>query len=66
METTTNKKQLFTYLDKVMGRDGIKTSNKIEIKIDQPTAITLLALGVGLVVFNHLLRIGIDSIRGKP
>lgn len=60
MSDTKEKKNLFSYLDKIMDSDGIKTSNKIQLSIDSQTAITLIALGAGLIVFSHALGVGRD------
>ena len=60
MEDKHEKKNLFTYLDRVMGNDGIKTTNKIQVSIDRQTAITLIALGAGLILFSHAIGIGRD------
>lgn len=62
MSDNQNKKNLFTYLDKVMGNDGIKTSNQINISIDSQTAITLLGIGIGLVIFSHALGAGVKLL----
>jgi|GEM_PF-3207714 len=53
---------VFTYLDRIMGSDGIKTSNKIEFSMDRESALTLLGIGIGLVVFSHLLGAGIQAL----
>jgi len=61
----SNEKQpqnLFSYLDKVMGSDGIKTTNKFAISVDRETAFTLLGIGLGLVIFSHLLGVGINKV----
>jgi hypothetical protein len=62
MSNEVTKTNLFSYLDKVMGNDGIKTANKLEISVDRETAITLLGIGVGLVIFSHLLGAGINKV----
>lgn len=62
MSDNQNKKNLFSYLDKVMGQDGIKTSNQINISVDSQTAVTLLGIGVGLVIFSHLLGTGLRML----
>ena len=62
MSNEATKPNLFSYLDKVMGNDGIKTTNKFEISVDRETAITLLGIGVGLVIFSHLLGAGINKV----
>tara|TARA_R110002111_G_scaffold68624_1_gene111282 strand:- start:203 stop:397 length:195 start_codon:yes stop_codon:yes gene_type:complete len=62
MSNEVTKPSLFSYLDKVMGNDGIKTANKLEISVDRETAITLLGIGVGLVIFSHLLGAGINKV----
>ena len=62
MDDKANKPNLFSYLDKVMGKDGIKTSNKFEISVDAETALTLLGVGVGLVIFSHLLGAVITAL----
>jgi hypothetical protein len=62
MSNEVTKPNLFSYLDKVMGNDGIKTANKLEISVDRETAITLLGIGVGLVIFSHLLGAGINKV----
>ena len=54
-----------TYLDRIIGQDGIKTSNEIKLEIDTQTAITLVGVGVGLIVFNQLLGLGIRSLFQK-
>jgi hypothetical protein len=53
---------LFSYLDRALGDEGIKTTSKFEVAIDAQTAITLGAIGVGLIVFNHLLGIGVRAL----
>ncbi len=58
MSQPEQKRNLFSYLDKIMGNEGIKTSNKIQISIDRETAIVLLGLGAGLIIFSHLIGIG--------
>jgi hypothetical protein len=65
MKEEENKRNLFSYLDKVMGQDGIKTSNKFDISVDSQTAMTLLGIGVGLVIFSHLLGAGVQLLIGK-
>lgn len=65
MSNTQNKYGLFSYLDKVMGEDGIKTNNKIQLSIDSQTAITLIALGAGLIIFSHAIGIGRDLLIKK-
>ena len=65
MKETENKRNLFSYLDRVMGQDGIKTSNKIDISVDSQTAMTLLGIGVGLVIFSHLLGAGVQLLIRK-
>jgi hypothetical protein len=62
MSNEVTKPNLFSYLDKVMGNDGIKTANKLEISVDRETAITLLGIGVGLVIFSHLFGAGINKV----
>lgn len=62
MSKEVTKPTVFSYLDKVMGSDGIKTANKLEISVDRETAITLLGIGVGLVIFSHLLGVGINKV----
>jgi hypothetical protein len=62
MSNEVTKPNLLSYLDKVMGNDGIKTANKLEISVDRETAITLLGIGVGLVIFSHLLGAGINKV----
>jgi hypothetical protein len=62
MSDEKQKPNLFSYLDKVMGTDGIKTSNKFEISVDSETALTLLGIGVGLIIFSHLLGAGIRKV----
>lgn len=65
MSENQNKPNLFSYLDKVMGQDGIKTTNKIDISIDSETAMTVLGIGLGLVIFSHLLGTGIHLLIRK-
>ena len=62
MSNENQKPNLFGYLDKVMGQDGIKTSNKIALSVDRETAFTLLGIGVGLIIFSHLLGAGINKV----
>jgi len=62
MSENSNKRNLFSYLDKVMGKDGIKTTNKIDISVDSETALTLLGIGIGLVIFSHLLGTGLNAL----
>lgn len=62
MSQNENKKNLFSYLDKVMGQDGIKTTNKIDISIDSQTAITILGIGIGLVIFSHAIGAGVKAL----
>ena len=57
-----NEKNLFSYLDKVMGQDGIKTTNKINISVDSQTAVTLLGIGIGLVIFSHAIGAGLRAL----
>ena len=45
-----------------MGKDGIKTTNKIDISVDSETALTLLGIGIGLVIFSHLLGTGLNAL----
>lgn len=65
MSNTQDKNGLFSYLDQIMGEDGIKTNNKIQLSIDSQTAITLLALGAGLIIFSHAIGIGRDLLIKK-
>ena len=65
MKEQESKPNLFSYLDRVMGQDGIKTTNKIDISVDSETAMTLLGIGVGLVIFSHLLGAGINALVGS-
>ncbi len=65
MSNQENKQNLFGYLDRVLGNDGIKTSNKINISVDSQTAATLLGIGIGLVIFSHLLGAGIRALSRK-
>lgn len=65
MSQEAPKKNLFSYLDKVMGKDGIKTTNKLEMSIDSETAVVILGIGIGLVVFSHLLGAGVRAITPK-
>jgi len=65
MDDPKNKPNLFSYLDKVLDSDGIKTSNKIEVKVDRETALTLLGIGFGLVVFSQLLGVGLRALTTK-
>lgn len=60
-----DKPNLFSYLDKVLDSEGIKTSNKIAIKVEAETAITILGIGIGLVVFSHLLGVGLRALTTK-
>jgi hypothetical protein len=53
---------LFNYLDRALGDEGIRTTSKFDVTIDAKTAITLGAIGVGLIVFNHLLGIGVRAM----
>lgn len=59
MSQNENKKNLFSYLDKVMGHDGIKTTNKINVSVDSQTAVTLFGIGIGLVIFSHAIGAGV-------
>lgn len=58
-------KNLFSYLDNIMGKDGIKTTNKIEMSVDSETAVILFGIGAGLVVFSHLLGVVIRAASSK-
>ena len=51
-----------TAVTSIFSKDGIKTDNKIDISVDQKTAITLATIGVGLIVFNHVLGIVIRKV----
>jgi len=53
---------IYTYLDRITGADGIKTTNKIQVAIDINTAVTIVGIGLGLVVFSHLLGAGIRAL----
>ena len=65
MDASKEKPNLFSYLDKVLDSDGIKTSNKIAISVDTQTAVTLLGIGIGLVIFSHLLGTGLRALTRK-
>jgi len=62
MSQNGNKNNLFSYLDKVMGQDGIKTTNKIDISVDSQTALTLFGIGIGLVIFSHAIGTGLRAL----
>jgi len=62
MATENKKPNLFSYLDKVLDNDGIKTSNRIEVKVERETAVTILGIGMGLVVFSHFLGVGLKAL----
>jgi hypothetical protein len=53
---------LCNYLDRALGDEGIKTKSKFDVTIDSKTAVTIGAIGIGLIVFNHLLGIGIKAV----
>jgi hypothetical protein len=53
---------LFNYLDRALGDEGIKTTSKFDVTIDSKTAVTIGAIGMGLIVFNHLLGIGLSAV----
>lgn len=65
MSEQKQKPNLFNYLDRVMGKDGIKTSNKIAVSVDTETAFTLLGIGVGLVIFSHIVGAGVRALSKK-
>lgn len=65
MDDKKSKSNLHSYLDKLLDKDGIKTSNKIEISVDNETAVALLGIGIGLVIFSHLIGTGLKALMRK-
>lgn len=62
MSSQSEEPNVFTYLDRITGSEGIKTSNQIDVAIDGKTAVTLFGIGIGLVVFSHLLGVGLRKL----
>ena len=65
MSVTEEQPNVFTYLDRVTGTDGIKTTNKLDVSVDKQTKIFLVGLGLGLVVFSKLLSLGVEVLAGQ-